>query len=64
MLFYYNILNMVKLTIGVLKQILENIPDDFTLEYKKNNKCQVKHTPDCVTIDCAKKRIIFDLLMD
>lgn len=52
------------LTFSVLKQILENIPDDFILEYKKNNNCQAKPIHGRVTIDCAKKRIIFDLLMD
>lgn len=48
---------MTALTIDVLKKLIENIPDDFTVEY--DNKTTVSPINDKVEIDIGGKRLIF-----
>ena len=47
---------MAILTIDVLKKIVENLPDDFTVEYS-NNKI-ISPINDKVEIDISGKRLI------
>ncbi|MBR2558743.1 MAG: hypothetical protein IKE95_10335 [Methanobrevibacter sp.] len=48
---------MAILTIDVLKKIIENIPEDFTVEY--DNQTSTIPIDDKFEIDVTGKRIIF-----
>ena len=52
-------LNMEELTIGVLKQIIEHVPDDYKVLYVKTGKNVTTPLLDNVTIDISEKKIIF-----
>lgn len=47
---------MTILTVEVLKKLIENLPDDFTVEYDK--KTTISPIIDWVEIDIAEKRFI------
>ena len=48
---------MAILNIEVLKRIIENIPEDYTIEY--DNKETIVPIDDKVEIDISGKRLIF-----
>ncbi|MGN0176614.1 MAG: hypothetical protein ACI389_02125 [Methanobrevibacter sp.] len=48
---------MAILTIDVLKNLIENIPDDYTVEY--NKEVTIAPIEDKVEIDIGGKRLIF-----
>lgn len=48
---------MAILTIEVLKKLIENIPDDYTVEYDKETT--IAPITDKVEIDVSGKRLIF-----
>lgn len=48
---------MAILTIDVLKNLIENIPDDYTVEY--NKEVTIAPIDDTVEIDISGKRLIF-----
>ena len=48
---------MAILTIEVLKKLIENMPDDYTVEY--DNGGSIAPIEDKVEIDISGKRIIF-----
>lgn len=48
---------MAILTIDVLKNLIENIPDDYTVEY--NKEVTIAPIDDTVEIDVSGKRLIF-----
>lgn len=48
---------MAILTIEVLKKIIENIPEDYTVEYDK--EVTIAPIDDTVEIDITGKRLIF-----
>lgn len=48
---------MAILTIEVLKKLIENVPNDFSIEY--NSKTTVFPIDDKVEIDISGKRLIF-----
>ena len=48
---------MAILTIDVLKNLIENIPDDYTVEY--NKEVNIAPIDDKVEIDISGKRLIF-----
>ena len=52
-------LNMEELTIGVLKQIIEHVPDDYKVFYVKSGRNVTTPLLDNVTIDISEKKIIF-----
>ena len=45
------------MTIGVLKKIIENIPEDFTVEC--DNKTTIVPLEDKIEIDVSNRRLIF-----
>ena len=45
------------LTVGVLKQILDKVPEDYTVEFK--NKTTIMPIDDKFEIDIGGKRILF-----
>ena len=47
---------MAILTIDVLKKLIENMPDDYTVEYDK--EMTIAPITDSVTIDVSGERII------
>lgn len=48
---------MAILTIDVLKKLIENIPEDYTVEYDK--EVTIAPITDMIEIDVTGKRIIF-----
>ena len=48
---------MAILTIELLKKVIENLPNDYTVEYDKGNT--ISPVDDRVEIDISGKRIIF-----
>ena len=48
---------MAILTIGVLKKLIENMPDDYTVEY--DNEETIAPIEDKIEIDVSGKRVIF-----
>lgn len=48
---------MAILTIAVLKRIIENIPESYTIEY--DNKTTISPIDDRVEIDISGERLIF-----
>ena len=48
---------MAILTIDVLKRLIENIPEDCTVEYEKETT--IAPIDDCVEIDIGGKKLIF-----
>lgn len=48
---------MAILTIDVLKKLIENVPDDYTVEYDK--EATIAPITDRVEIDVSGKRLIF-----
>ena len=48
---------MTTLTIDVLKKIIENMPEDYTVEYDK--EVTIAPISDKVEIDISNKRLIF-----
>ena len=48
---------MAILTIEVLKKIIENIPEDYTVEYDK--EVTIAPIDDRVEVDVSGKRLIF-----
>jgi len=50
---------MAYLTIGVLKQIIENVPDDYIVEYVPNDKRASEPLIDIVQINITDKKLIF-----
>lgn len=48
---------MAILTIEVLKNLIENIPDDYTVEY--NKEVTIAPITDRIEIDISGKRLIF-----
>ena len=48
---------MAILTIDVLKNLIENIPDDYTVEY--NKEVTIAPIDDTVEIDISGKSLIF-----
>ena len=48
---------MAILTIGVLKKLIENMPDDYTVEY--DNEVRIAPIEDKIEIDVSGKRVIF-----
>lgn len=48
---------MTILTIDVLKSLIENIPDDYTVEY--NKEVTIAPITDRIEIDISGKRLIF-----
>lgn len=48
---------MAILTIEVLKNLIGNIPDDYTVEY--NKEVTIAPIDDTVEIDVSGKRLIF-----
>lgn len=54
---FYKVVFMTALTIEVLKKIIENMPDDFKVEFedKKNNAVSID---DKVEIDVSLKKLI------
>ena len=48
---------MTTLTTEVLKKIIENVPEDYTVEYDKETT--IAPITDKVEIDISGKRIIF-----
>lgn len=47
---------MAVLTIETLKKLIDNIPDDFTVEY--DNKTIIVPIYDTVMIDMSRKKLI------
>ncbi len=47
---------MAILTVGILKKLIENIPNDFTVEYDKETT--IAPIDDIVEIDISGKRLI------
>ena len=48
---------MTILTIETLKKLIENMPDDYTVEY--NKEVTIAPIDDTVEIDISGKRLIF-----
>lgn len=48
---------MTILTIETLKKLIENMPDDYTVEY--NKEVTIAPIDDTVEIDVSGKRLIF-----
>lgn len=48
---------MTGLTIGLLKSIIENIPDDYTVEFTKTSKSKPRSIHN-VSFNFAKKKVI------
>ena len=48
---------MAVLTIEVLKKVIENLPNDYTVEY--NKEVTIAPIDDTVEIDISGKRLIF-----
>lgn len=48
---------MAILTIEILKKLIDNMPNDFTVEY--DNKTTISPIDDKVEIDISGKRLIF-----
>ena len=48
---------MAILTIGVLKKLIESMPEDYTVEYDK--EVTIAPITDRIEIDVSGKRIIF-----
>ena len=48
---------MTILTIGILKKLIENIPEDYTVEY--GGESTIVPIDDKVEIDISGKRLIF-----
>ncbi len=48
---------LLQLTIENLKKLIENVPNDFTVEY--DNEVTIAPITDRIAIDVSGKRIIF-----
>lgn len=50
---------MAELTIGVLKQIIENVPDEYTVGYIPHGKRTIEPLLDIVEVNISEKKLIF-----